>query len=109
MRKQGIKNSARLRQRKTIVKLERLIENWEEARHTDTAHFFKKPFRVIWANLVIGISRGVGFVLGVSIIGAVAVAILGWVLGKFVSLPIIGQYIATIVEYVQQYLSNGNP
>ncbi len=93
---------------KVLLKLERLVEAWEEARHTDTILFFQKPIRVIWANLVIGISRGVGFVLGVSVVGVLVVTLLGWVLSRFVSLPIIGQYIAKIVEYVQHYLSNNN-
>ncbi|MBN2011127.1 hypothetical protein JW960_17400 [candidate division KSB1 bacterium] len=93
---------------KMFIKLNRLINNWEEARNTDSAMFFKRPGKVLWANMLIGMSRGVGFVIGVSIVGALVVTILGWVLGKFVSIPIIGEYIAMIVAHVQQYLNSGN-
>ena len=100
--------NVKTKQQKMLVKLNRLVENWEEARNTDSALFFKRPAKVIWASIVIGISRGVGFVIGVSIVSSIVIAVLGWVLAKFVSLPIIGEYIALIVEHVQQYLNNGN-
>jgi hypothetical protein len=92
---------------KMLNKLDRLIENWEEARNTDTALFFRRPAQVIRANLVIGISRGIGFVLGASIFGAIALTILGWILSRFVSLPIIGKYVAMIIANAQHYLTNG--
>jgi len=82
-----------------------MANNWEEAQNTDTYLFFKNPKKAIWANLSIGISRGVGFVLGVSIIGVLVSMIIGWLLARFVTIPIIGEYIAIIVQSVQEYLS----
>jgi len=91
---------------KLLLKIEKMVHNWEDARNTDTFLFMQNPRRTIFANLMIGISRGVGFVIGVSIIGAVAVTVIGWVLARFVTVPIIGEYIAIIVRSVQEYLGN---
>lgn len=93
---------------KVLFKLDKLIDNWEQARTTDTAHFLARPLKAIWINMVIGISRGVGFVIGVSVVGAVFIGLMGWLLSKFVSLPIIGKYIAIIVELVQHYLKENS-
>ena len=89
-----------------LVKLERLINRWEGAKNTDTYLFIKNPRKAIWANLIIGISRGVGFVLGVSSVGVIVTAIIGWVFSYFVTIPVIGEFIATIVKSVQEYLRN---
>ncbi len=91
---------------KILLKLEKLIDKWEEARVTDTHIFLTNPKKAIWANIIIGISRGVGFVLGVSIIGGIVLTIIGSVLSKFASVPLIGEYIAMIVQQVQEYLKN---
>ena len=91
---------------KMLIKLERMINNWEEAKNTDTYIFLSHPKRAIWANMIIGVSRGVGFVIGVSIISVVLLTILGSLLSHFVTIPIIGEFIALIVESVQEYLGN---
>lgn len=89
-----------------LSKLEKLINNWEEAKNTDTFIFLSHPRKAIWANIVIGISRGVGFVIGVSIISVVVLTLLGWLLSHFVTIPVIGEFIAIIVKHVQEYLEN---
>jgi len=89
---------------KMLHKIDRLIHNWEDAKNTDTYIFLSSPRKAIWANIMIGVSRGVGFVIGVSIIGVIVTTVLGALLSKFVTIPIIGQFIAVIVKSVQEYL-----
>ena len=91
---------------KLLLRLNKTINKWEDSKNTDSALFLKHPAKAIWANIVVGISRGVGFVLGVSIVGAFVVTLLGWFLNHFISIPIIGKYIAVIVEQVQEYINN---
>lgn len=50
-------------------------------------------------NLIAGISRGVGIGIGVTIITAILVALLQKIVT--LNIPIIGEYIADIVEIVQ--------
>ena len=56
--------------------------------------------KLLWVNLISGISRGIGIGIGVTIITALII----WILQKIVTLniPIIGEYIADIVEIVQK-------
>lgn len=91
---------------KIVTKIEKLINNWEEAKITDTYIFLSHPKKAIWANIIIGVSRGVGFVIGVSIISVIILTILGSVLSHFVTIPVIGEFIAVIVKNVQEYLGN---
>ena len=93
---------------KLFRKLEKMIDRWEEAKMTDTYIFLSNPRKTIWANIVIGISRGVGFVIGVSIIGVFVLTILGSILSKFVTVPVLGEFIALVVEHVQNYLGNNS-
>lgn len=55
---------------------------------------------IIWRNLLAGIFRGIGIGIGVTIVTAMLI----YLLQKIVTLniPIIGEYIADIVEIVQR-------
>ena len=91
---------------KILLRLEKLIDRWEDARNTDTLIFLMNPKKAIWANIIIGLTRGIGFLLGVSFIGVLIITIIGSVLSHFVSIPIIGEFIGIIVKQVQDYLGN---
>ena len=104
--KKTIRKKDTLKSYKILFKLEKMITNWENAKNTDTYIFLSHPGKAIWANIVIGISRGVGFVIGVSIIGVIVLTILGSVLSNFVTIPIIGEFVAMIIKHVQEYLGN---
>ncbi|OQA91357.1 MAG: hypothetical protein BWY26_01015 [Elusimicrobia bacterium ADurb.Bin231] len=68
----------------------------------DVIRFVKKPWRLIWINFLIGIARGLGFFLGVTILGACILV----ALNKMVDLPVLGKHIANIVNAVQEQLAN---
>ena len=91
---------------KILFKLEKIIKTWEESKNTDTYIFLTQPRKAIWANIDIGVSRGVGFVVGVSIVGVIVLTILGSILSHFATIPVIGEFIALIVEHVQEYLEH---
>lgn len=94
------------KRRKLQGHAEKIISKWSAARITDTYMFLKRPWKTIWANVIVGISRGVGFVIGVSIIGVLLITLIANVLSQFVSIPILGEFIAMIVKSVQTYLKN---
>ena len=56
--------------------------------------------RLLVVNLISGISKGIGIGIGVTLITAILV----WILQKIVTLniPIIGEYVADIVEIVMK-------
>lgn len=57
-------------------------------------------FHLLWVNLLSGISKGIGIGIGVTIITAILIIILQ----KIVSLniPVIGEFVADIVDIVQK-------
>jgi len=62
----------------------------------------KRPFRLIFLNFIIGLSRGVGFLLGATVVGAIVLAILKSVFVKLGGMPWFGSQIADILLYVKE-------
>ncbi|MBN1348828.1 hypothetical protein JXJ21_05415 [candidate division KSB1 bacterium] len=97
-------------------RLLRLIKRFEkilqDARSNQVAEYYEfsvNPRRIIFVNLVIGMSRGVGFVLGASVVGTMILALLTWILSSVVDIPVIGKFVAEIIESAKTYLQNNQP
>jgi len=93
-------------QSERLSRVERLIravsEQLERTRIADYALLLNKPWRLLWLNLISGVSRGIGIALGFTFFAATIIYVLQ-VLGAL-NLPIIGDYIADIVRIVQRQL-----
>lgn len=98
-------NTVREQARK-LSRVERLVhtvsEQMERTRIADYALLLNRPWRLLWLNLISGVSRGVGIALGFTFFAATIIYVLQ-VLGAL-NLPIIGDYIADIVRIVQRQL-----
>lgn len=82
------------------------IKNIVSSEFRDILDFVKRPWKLIWVNFLIGIARGVGLVIGMTIFGAIIVALVFFVLHKLVDLPIIGSYVAKIIAEVKHQLAS---
>lgn len=60
--------------------------------------FVSSTTRLFWTNFLMGMARGIGFVIGVSIIGAVCVGI--W--NEILSVTGLGRFIANIIEEIHR-------
>lgn len=60
---------------------------------------YTKPRRLFLTNFLAGLARGLGLTLGTAIV----LVMLGSIVKQFISVPIIGDYIAQIVNYVNSY------
>lgn len=84
--------------------LENTINNlnkaFEEANFIELSYLIGNKKEIIKRNLLAGISRGVGIGIGVTLITAILVAILQKIVT--LNIPVIGEYIADIVEIVQR-------
>ncbi|KAF6572378.1 DUF5665 domain-containing protein [Paenibacillus sp. FSL M8-0228] len=93
-------------QTERLSRVEKLIravsEQMERTRIADYALLLNKPWRLLWLNLISGVSRGIGIALGFTFFAATIIYVLQ-VLGAL-NLPIIGDYIADIVRIVQRQL-----
>jgi len=64
--------------------------------------YLKSPWRIIWSNLLGGIFRGLGIIIGMTVV----VALIIWIFSIFVNFPIIGEYFedaqTKVIEYAEQ-------
>ncbi len=68
--------------------------------------YLRSPWQIIWANFLAGIFRGLGFIIGVTVVLAIVVWILVKVLG---GLPIVGEWFAQagyFIENIQNAAQN---
>lgn len=70
--------------------------------------FLKKPFRLVWVNFLIGLARGLGIAIGMTILAAILTYVVVLFLSKMVDLPIIGEWIAKVVNVVRESLDKVN-
>lgn len=85
-------------ERKERLSERRVAEKVGAAGMDDFVRYLHSPWRIIWSNLLAGVFRGLGFVIGATAVLAIAVYILVQVLGN---LPWVGEYFAEIGEFVQ--------
>lgn len=80
--------------------IENLSKTMQEGNLHELTYLLGSKKQIIWRNLLAGIFRGIGIGIGVTVVTALLI----YVLQKMVTLniPIIGEYIADIVEIVQR-------
>lgn len=81
----------------------------ERARIDEYTSMLTRPWKFFFFNFTVGIFRGLGIAVGMTIIAALFLYILVKILVNMVDLPFIGMYIAEIVKFVNQYLQQGIP
>ncbi|MDI3281593.1 MAG: DUF5665 domain-containing protein [Bacillota bacterium] len=87
-------------------RLVRLLEEFslrlEKASLAEYVEFWRNPRRILLANLLAGLARGVGAAVGLTIVGAVVVYLLGRLAA--LHLPLIGEFIAELTRIVRYEL-----
>lgn len=74
-----------------------LAVNMEKMKLAEYVKLLESPWKLLWVNFTSGVARGLGIGVGFAILGAFVV----YVLKSLVTVPVIGNYIAEIVEIVQ--------
>lgn len=85
-----------------MKRLEKSVSEMEKGYVAEYVEFMKKPKRVMYFNLMAGISRGFGIAIGATAIAALFL----YTMGKLAALniPWIGKFIAEIAWIVQNNL-----
>ncbi len=82
-----------------IDKLSRDMENFNIAEYMN---MLNNPRRYLKVNFMAGVARGVGFALGAILLAALAIYFLQLIITM--NLPLISDFIAELVEIVQEHL-----
>lgn len=89
--------------KKTIFlnnKIDKLIELLEKYNINELAYILGNKKEIIWRNVLAGIFRGIGIGIGVTIITAILILTLRRLVA--LNIPVIGNFIADIVEIVEK-------
>lgn len=79
-------------------RLDRIGMALEKAKINDILLNYTNPHRVFWINFLVGIGRGLGLTIGTVIV----LSILGLIMQQFVNLPLIGEWISDLMQYVDR-------
>ncbi|MFD2371027.1 DUF5665 domain-containing protein [Brevibacillus sp. GCM10020057] len=85
--------------RKLNERMDKIAMFLEDIRLADIVQNYTAPRKLLWINFLAGLARGLGLTIGTAIV----LALLGSLLSQFLSIPIIGDYIRDLVEYLQSY------
>lgn len=85
--------------RKLNERLDKIAMFLEDIRLADVIQNYTAPRKLLWTNFLAGLARGLGLTIGTAIV----LALFGSLLSQFLSIPIIGDYIRQIVDYVESY------
>lgn len=66
--------------------------------------YLSSPWRMIWVNFVAGVFRGLGAIIGASVV----IALMVWLLSLFVNTPLIGKYAKQVGQEIQTYVDDTN-
>ena len=80
-------------------KLDKIAKRFEESRMEDLLQNFANPWRVFKINFLVGLARGIGLTLGTALFFGILI----YLLSQIVTLPLIGEYIAELLQWIDSY------
>ncbi len=78
--------------------LDRIISIYDQIGFSEFVSYLKSPRRIIFWNFVAGVFKGLGVVVGMTIV----VGLLVWLLTQMVDFPLIGEYFQKILELLEK-------
>lgn len=93
-------------QLKLLQSLNRKMEDMAETMHkigvAEYVEMLRHPRRLFWINFWSGVARGLGMAIGFTLLAALVLYLLQHII--LLNVPLIGNFIADIVEIVQRQL-----
>ena len=87
------------------ARIDELALNMEKMKLAEYVDMLNNPRRLLYINFLQGISRGFGTAIGFTILAAIIIYIMQRII--LINIPLIGQFIADLVEIVQMQLRVG--
>lgn len=92
--------SSRQFEKKRLSQLERIANHIEKIRLGEYIEMMNHPGRLIWTNLLIGISRGVGLTVGATLVIAVLFKILSALIAM--NIPYLTDLLQDVVQIIKE-------
>lgn len=81
------------------TRLDQIADSLERSEIKDIIENYSNPKKRIITNFTSGLARGLGLSLGTFVV----LGLLGYILSLFVKMPVIGEYIANLQHYINEY------
>ena len=103
----NIKDEAKeIPESKILLRLEKKLDNlglrMEKMKLAEYVSYLEHPRKLIWVNFIGGVAKGFGTIVGLTVVAALAVYFLRFLLT--LNLPLIGSYIAELIIMIQKEL-----
>ncbi len=80
-------------------KIESMALTLEKTKIAEYTEIINNPKRLLIVNFVVGLARGIGTAIGFTILAALIL----YFIRQLVNLPLIGQYIAQLINIIENY------
>jgi hypothetical protein len=80
--------------------IHRLSDYLERSRMADYVDLLHRPFRLVWVNFTAGVARGVGIVVGASLVVTLVILVLKAILHHVGGVPWIGAQLSEGISWV---------
>ena len=87
------------RTKKLKKQIEHLTHKIEEAKLKDYIELMGDTKKLLWKNFISGVSKGIGYGIGFTILGAIILIILRKIV--LLNIPVIGRYLKDILDIVE--------
>lgn len=84
-----------------IDRVEGLINAIESSGLEEFMEYIRSPWKMLWPNLIAGVARGVGALLGAALV----LTVIGWIFAVTIDLPLIGKRVEPYITKVQTELN----
>lgn len=84
---------------KEIKKLEKIIEKLKRVELEQFTNYLHSPWRILWANFLAGTSRGLGFLIGATLI----ITIVGFIVSRVLTqIPFVGDFFEAANHWIEE-------
>ncbi len=83
--------------------IEKISKELEQSKIEDYLEKMNNPKKLLYTNFIGGLARGLGTAIGLSILAG----ILFYILQETVNLPLVGKYIANLIDIIENYREGG--
>ncbi len=99
----GLKKKAPKTQIETDA--EALAKAFKELQVNEFIKYLRSPWKIMWHNFLAGVFRGLGLIVGMTVVFAVLI----WILAGLVDFPVIGQYFGDLKDMLEKFSELESP
>lgn len=82
-----------------------IMAAFKELQVNEFVKYLRSPWCIMWHNFIAGVFRGLGLIVGLTVVFAVLI----WLLAGLVDFPLIGQYFEELKVMLEQFSEIKSP